>query len=229
MFDTKKLLNDLLSDAKGLASKGSDFATSKLETKPGADKDNLAKGLGAGALGGVLVGLLLGTKGGRALGGGALKLGSLAAIGTVAYRAYQQWQSSKGGAAAPAGHVAGELAAPAEPKADPLLLLRAMIAAANADGHIDAEERARITADISRLNLGAEAATALEAEIKTPLSADQLAHGINDPAVAAEVYTLSVGIIDEVNPAEAAYLKSLAAALKLEDGLVAEIKRALTS
>ncbi len=225
MFDTKKLLNDLLSDAKGLASKGSDFAASKLETKPGADKDNLAKGLGAGALGGVLMGLLLGTKGGRAIGGGALKLGSLAAIGTVAYRAYQQWQTSKGGAAAPAG----ALAAPTEPKADPLLLLRAMIAAANADGHIDAEEHARITSDISRLNLGAEAAAALEAEIKSPLSAQQLAHGINDPAVAAEVYTLSLGIIDEVSPAEAAYLTSLAAALKLDDGLVAEIKRALAS
>ncbi len=225
MFDTKKLLNDLLSDAKSLASKGSDFATSRLETKPGADKDNLAKGLGAGALGGMLVGLLLGTKGGRAVGGGALKLGSLAAIGTVAYRAYQQWQTSKGSDPAPAA----ALAAPTEPKADPLLLLRAMIAAANADGHIDEEEHARITTDISRLNLGAAAAAALEAEIKSPLSAQQLAHGINDPAVAAEVYTLSLGIIDEVSLAEAAYLKSLAAALKLDDGLVAEIKRALAS
>jgi uncharacterized membrane protein YebE (DUF533 family) len=226
MFDTKKLLNDLLSDAKALATKGSDLAASKLETKPGADKDNLAKGLGAGALGGVLMGLLLGTKGGRAIGGGALKLGSMAAIGTVAYRAYQQWQAGKSGAAAPA---TGTLAAPTEPKADPLLLLRAMIAAANADGHIDADERARITSDISRLNLGADAAAALEAEIKTPLSAAALAHGINDPAVATEVYTLSLGIIDEANAAESAYLQSLAAALKLDTGLVAEIKRALTS
>jgi uncharacterized membrane protein YebE (DUF533 family) len=225
MFDTKKLLNDLLSDAKALATKGSDLATSKLQTTPGADKDNLAKGLGAGALGGVLMGLLLGTKGGRAIGGGALKLGSMAAIGTVAYRAFQQWQASKGGAAAPTG----SLAAPSEPKADPLLLLRAMIAAANADGHIDAEERARITSDINRLNLGTEAAAALEAEINAPLSAAALAHGINDPAVAAEVYTLSVGIIDDANAAEAAYLQALAAALKLDTDLVAEIKQALTS
>jgi uncharacterized membrane protein YebE (DUF533 family) len=225
MFDTKKLLNDLLSDAKALATKGTDLAASKLETKPGADKDNLAKGLGAGALGGVLMGLLLGTKGGRAIGGGALKLGSMAAIGTVAYRAYQQWQASKSGGAAPTG----TLAAPAEPKADPLLLLRAMIAAANADGHIDADERARITADISRLNLGAEAAAALEAEIKAPLSAAALAHGINDPAVATEVYTLSLGIIDDANAAETAYLQSLAVALKLEPELVAEIKHALAS
>ncbi len=225
MFDTKKLLNDLLLDAKGLATKGSDYAAGKLGTTPGADKDNLVKGLGAGALGGVLMGLLLGTKGGRKIGGGALKLGSLAAIGTVAYRAYQQWQQSKVGTAAPAG----QLAAPTEPKADPILLLRAMIAAANADGHIDAAERARITADINRLNLGADAAAALEAELKTPLSAEQLAHGINDPAVAAEVYTLSAGIIDEVSAAEAAYLQQLATALKLDAGLVAEIKRQLSA
>jgi uncharacterized membrane protein YebE (DUF533 family) len=227
MFDTKKLLNDLLTDAKGLASKGGDMAAGKLGTAPGADKDNLVKGLGAGALGGVLMGLLLGTKGGRKIGGGALKLGSLAAIGTVAYKAYQQWQGSKAGVgAAPA---AGTLPAPTEPKADPILLLRAMIAAANADGHIDAAERAQITLDIGRLGLGVEAAAALEAELKTPLSAAQLAHGINDPAVAAEVYTLSAGIIDEVSPLEAAYLQELAAALKLEAGLVAAINQQLNA
>jgi uncharacterized membrane protein YebE (DUF533 family) len=226
MFDTKKLLNDLLNDAKGLATKGGDLAASKLGTAPGGDKDNLVKGLGAGAVGGVLMGLLLGTKGGRQIGGGALKLGSLAAIGTVAYRAYQQWQSSQAGGAAPA---TGSLAAPSEPKADPILLLRAMIAAANADGHIDAQEQARITADIQRLNLGAEAAAALEAEIKTPLTAAQLAHGINDPAVATEVYTLSLGIIDAANPAETAYLQNLAAALKLDPALVAEITKHLNT
>jgi uncharacterized membrane protein YebE (DUF533 family) len=224
MFDTKKLLNDLLNDAKGLAAKGSDLAASKLETKPGDDKSNLTKGLGVGAVGGVLMGLLLGTKGGRKIGGGALKLGSLAAIGTVAYRAYQQWQNSKTGETTAA---AGNLATPTDPKADPLLLLRAMIAAANADGHIDAAERAQISADINRLNLGAEATAALEAELKTPLSAQQLAHGINDPAVATEVYTLSLGIIDEVSPAEAAYLQQLAAALKLDADLVAAIKSQL--
>ncbi len=228
MFDTKKLLNDLLNDAKGLAAKSSDMAAGKLGTTPGADKDNMVKGLGAGALGGVLMGLLLGTKGGRKIGGGALKLGSLAAIGTVAYKAYQQWQQGKGGSAeaAPAG---GALAAPTEPKADPILLLRAMIAAANADGHIDANERAQITLDIGRLGLGTEAAAALEAELKTPLTAEQLAHGINDPAVAAEVYTLSAGIIDDVSPQEAAYLQKLAAALKLDAGLVTEINRQLQS
>jgi uncharacterized membrane protein YebE (DUF533 family) len=226
MFDTKKLLNDLLNDAKGLAAKGSELAASKLETTPGADKDNLTKGLGAGAVGGVLIGLLLGTKGGRKIGGGALKLGSLAAIGTVAYRAFQQWQNNKSGETVA---VTGSLAAPADPKADPLLLLRAMIAAANADGHIDANERAQIASDINRLNLGSDAVAALEAELKTPLTAEQLAFGINDPAVAAEVYTLSLGIIGEVSSAEATYLQRLATALKLDPGLVAAIKSQLNS
>jgi uncharacterized membrane protein YebE (DUF533 family) len=226
MFDTKKLLNDLLSDAKGLAAKGGDIAAGKLGTSPGNDKDNLVKGLGAGAVGGVLMGLLLGTKGGRKIGGGALKLGSLAAIGTVAYKAYQQYQASKGGTAPAAS---GTLAPPAEPKADPILLLRAMIAAANADGHIDADERARITVDIGRLGLGTEAAAALEAELKTPLSAEQLAHGINDPAVGAEVYTLSAAIIDKVSPEEAAYLQRLTAALKLDGALVAQINTELNA
>ena len=223
MMDLRKLLDGILDDAKGLAAKGKDMAADRLGSATGGagDKDGLMKGLGAGAAGGALLGLLLGTKSGRNIGGGLLKLGSLAAVGTLAYRAFQRYQGEKSGtAAAPAAALEG-------PKADPMLLLRAMIAAANADGHVDDTERARIEQEITQLNLGTEALAALQKELAAPLSAEALAHGINDPSVAAEVYTLSAAIIDEANPQEAAYLKALAAALQLDPALVAEISAQL--
>jgi uncharacterized membrane protein YebE (DUF533 family) len=217
MVDLRNILDGILNDAKGLATKGKDMAADRLGGA-GGDKDGLMKGLGAGAAGGALLGLLLGTKSGRKMGGGLVKLGSLAAVGTLAYRAYQRYQSDKGQgqAAAPATALEG-------PKADPLLLLRAMIAAANADGHIDDAEKRAIEQEIIKLNLGSEATAALQTEIAMPRSAEALAHGINDPAVATEVYALSASIIDDANADEAAYLARLARALKLDDALVQEI------
>ena len=217
MVDLRNILDGMLNDAKGLATKGKDMAADRLGGASG-DKDSLMKGLGVGAAGGALLGLLLGTKSGRKLGGGALKLGSLAAVGTLAYRAYQRYQNDKGQGAAQAPAAALE-----GPKADPLLLLRAMIAAANADGHIDDAERRAIEQEVIKLNLGSEATSALQTEIAMPRTAEALAHGINDPAVATEVYALSASIIDDANPQEAAYLARLAAALKLDDALVREI------
>ena len=96
--------------------------------------------------------MLLGTGTGRQVTGSALKLGGLAAIGGLAYKAYQNYQNGKQPADAP---VAGEpelLPPPADTGFHPsqapqgeaefaLMLVRAMIAAAKADGHIDDEER----------------------------------------------------------------------------------------
>jgi uncharacterized membrane protein YebE (DUF533 family) len=44
---------------------------------------------GAGAAAGSVLGLLLGSKRGRSMGGSALNYGSIAALGVVAFKAYQ--------------------------------------------------------------------------------------------------------------------------------------------
>ena len=51
--------------------------------------------LGTGIAAGGVLGLLLGTKRGRSIGGAALKYGSVAALGAVAFRAYSQWQAQQ--------------------------------------------------------------------------------------------------------------------------------------
>jgi uncharacterized membrane protein YebE (DUF533 family) len=232
MFDAKSLLNEVLGQAKTLAGQGSDLATRKLGVPAaGPEKDSMMKGLGTGAIGGVVLGLLLGTKSGRKLGGGALKLGSLAALGTIAFKAYQGWQAKQSGGSAPAESApAAALPAPEQgASADPVLLLRAMVAAANSDGHIDAEEKARITDQLGKLGLGAAAASLIEREVSHPLDPKALAALVPNEQQAVEVYALSVAVVGEQTASEKAYLGQLAAALKLAPELIQEIESQLTA
>jgi uncharacterized membrane protein YebE (DUF533 family) len=226
MLDTKTFLNDLLGQAKDLATKGGDVAASKMGVSTtGPDKDALVKGLGAGAIGGALLGLLLGTRSGRSIGGGVLKIGSIAALGTVAYKAYQSWQSKQSGAATPAA----ALPSPDTSVTDPLLLLRTMIAAAHSDGVVDAAEKTLITSELAKLGLEADAASMIEAELARPLDAKTLASHVANPQQAVEVYTLSASIIGGQNAAERAYLTDLATALNLAPDLAREIESQLAA
>src|SRR5690606_16637441 len=52
-------------------------------------------GFGGGALTGGVLGLLLGTKGGRKLASNAMLYGGMAAIGGIAYKAYKDWQAQQ--------------------------------------------------------------------------------------------------------------------------------------
>lgn len=83
MFDPKKLLDDLLgSKIPGTGSTVRDKAGQATQLA----KDNP---LAAGAL----VAVLLGTGAGRQVAGTALKVGGLAAIGGLAYKAYQNYKA----------------------------------------------------------------------------------------------------------------------------------------
>src|SRR5262249_18751090 len=117
--------------------------------------------LGAGAALGSLGALVLGTGAGRSLAGSAVKLGSLALIGGLAYKAYQNFQQGRplltGGQpqrqallAAPEGSGYEPTAVTSESAA---LLVRAMIAAAAADGRIDAMEQQKILGGLKQAGL----------------------------------------------------------------------------
>ena len=51
--------------------------------------------MASGALAGGLATILLGSKMGREFAGDAVKLGGMAVIGGLAYKAYQDWQASR--------------------------------------------------------------------------------------------------------------------------------------
>lgn len=232
----KNILDHLLSSGKDMATKSKDLAESTLGIPAaGEGRDAAMSNLGKGAAVGGLLALLLGTKSGRSMAGKAVKYGSLAAVAAVAYKAYQGWQAGQGSAGSSGPANSGPPALPgkaitdleeAESNKRGLTLLQAMIAAANADGHIDDAERSRIETHLHTIELGSDAKKMIEQELRNPLTVEQLASRVDSPAAASEVYLLSSLVVDERDPGEQQYLDRLAAALKLPEDLVARLTEA---
>jgi len=96
-----------------------------------------------------------------------------------------------------------------------MLLIRAMIAAANADGEITPDERQRIAGRLDQAGAGAEERAVLERELQTPRSADQIIREVRDQETAEEVYLASRIAMHPDTAAEKAYLDFLAARLEI--------------
>ncbi len=221
-MDTKTLLEEILQSGQQLAGQAREMAERKLDIpESGEQREAMLSGMKKGALAAGALALLLGTRGGRRLGGAALKLGSLAAVGGLAYKAWQNWQQQQG--ADPASVASVDRLSGDEAERRSLILLRAMIAAAKADGHIDEAEMARIRNEMQKLGLGESAATFLGEEIQKPLDVQDVVAGVTDPEMAAEVYLVSRLVIDTENLDEKRWLDSLKAALPVDAALLDEL------
>jgi uncharacterized membrane protein YebE (DUF533 family) len=120
-------------------------------------------------------------------------------------------------------------APPVQPsnQADPVLLIRAMIAAANADGLLDDTERSRILGQLEGVGLSEEEKDFLCAEFDAPRSLADIAAGASSPAVAAQLFTVSLLAVDVDTQAERDYLDGLRQALGLSDEQARAIARRL--
>ncbi|MCX5480846.1 tellurite resistance TerB family protein [Kaistia geumhonensis] len=186
----------------------------------------------AGGLASVLLG-----KGGKKLGSNALTLGGLAALGTLAYKAYQQYQINNPSAPpapapAPANAqlppvVAQQAATPEDASA--LAVIIAMVAAAKADGHIDDEERQKILGKLSENGLSAEEQAFLEKELAAPLDFNRVVSLATGQEQAIQLYAASLLAITPDHAAERAYLDMLAARLGIEPGLKTAIEQTVAS
>lgn len=189
----------------------------------------LPSGMVGGAAAGGLIALLVGTKKGRKLGGKAIKYGGMAAVGGLAYKAYRDWQEGKavaaGGAAQALPAVAPGSAFDVDHDHDArgddfrLVLMRAMIAAANADDHIDADEHRHIRAQVAEMGLGAAEKAMLYDFLSDPADAATIAALARNDEQRAEIYLASALAIDPDTVEERAYLSDLAARLNLPKGL----------
>lgn len=178
--------------------------------------------LGKGAIAGGLLGVLL-TSGGRRLLGTGVKLGGTALIGGLAMQAWQNWKDGK--APGTAGDAAADLPPPAADMDGDfaLSLVKAMIAAAKADGHVTADERARIDAELDKLTLDREESALIRAELDAPLDVRRVAALARNPQEAAQIYTASLLVVDQQSLEEKGYLAMLAAALNLDAALVGHL------
>lgn len=209
-------------DLKGLLNQ----VNEQLNKSPG-----LSGGLAGGLAGGLIAGLL-GSKGARKMAGTALSYGGVAALGGLAYKAWQNYQQG-----VPANASTGEIIPPSPesgflPAANDTaaqaalgkLLLRAMIAAAKADGQIDAAENQRIFEEVGRLNLSPQDKGMLLEEYSRPPNLDALVASVTTPQQASEVYAASLLIIGEATPAEQQHLDQLARRLNLAPGLTQQLQ-----
>lgn len=227
-MDAKKLLDEILGAGRDLGNQGRDFAEEKFDLPlAGSERDQALANMGKGAAVAGALALLLGTKTGRNLGGAAVKLGGIAALGGVAFKAYQHWQTSNAAEEIAGAVVSVDQDTPLNADQRSLRLLRAVIGAARADGHIDSAERSRINEQVSALALDASAASFIQQELEKPLNPADMAQGVESAEEAAEIYLASLTVLDLDNPMEEAYLQQLAQALGLNDTQVASIQRQL--
>ena len=108
---------------------------------------------------------------------------------------------------------------------DSQAILRALIGAAKADGHIDERERALIDGEITKLGGDAELARWFNQELGKPLDPAEVAGASRSPEMAAEMYLASALLVDEESFMERAYLQELARQLQLAPALVIELER----
>lgn len=175
---------------------------------------------------------------GASRGGGFKNAAGLAALGYLAYKAFQdrqanQAQTSPTTPATGSGPSLSErLSSIFSPQASQpvpdsgfpelamedrkaLLLIRAMIAAANADGVISPDERSVIVSKMDEAGAGPDEHRLLEQELANPLSMDALLREVQDEETAEQVYLASTIAIEADTPAEQSYLQYLAARLNL--------------
>lgn len=232
-MDIQVFLDELLKTGKDLANKGQDYAEEKLQIpEEGEGRDAALDGMKKGVLAVGALALLLGTGAGRRLTGSALKIGSLAAIGGIGWKAYQNWvtdketidkevrQMSSKAKIIPINELDEEEAAERSQ-----ILLKAMIAAAKADGHVDKKEVALIEEQIEKLGLTGDIADLMREEIAKPLNIKEIASMATTGAIAAEIYLVSSVVTDTENSMEKEYLEALAKKMKLPESLVEQLQK----
>lgn len=248
MFDPKKLIDGLLGSSGSLSKGGlGGLAGGGAAGGLGGNLGGLASGGGLGKIGqlakdnpmatAALAGLLLSGKG-RKLGGSALKIGGMAAIAGLAYKAYSDYQ--KGQQPTPAAREPQLLPPPSDTPFNParapqgedafaLTIVRAMIAAARADGHIDEAERAKIGGRIGGAGIDDEAEQFLLAELNKPVNLDDIVREAQSEEQRVEIYTAARLTIDPETRAERGFLDQLAGRLNLPDALVDHIEANVAS
>jgi len=198
----------------------------------------VSSGVLGGLAGGAVSGALLGKKKARKTAGTLLKVGGVAALGGMAWKAYQRYQAGPGGTGG--NEAPGHTSQPAPGAlwqgldearffvgthggSTALLLIQAMITAACSDGHLDAEERQRILQQVDKSDLAPDEKALVFDALQSPLSLAEICERVDSPELAAEVYMASRLAVDDTRTEGRLYLEALAARLRLPAGLVQQL------
>ena len=103
-----------------------------------------------------------------------------------------------------------------------------MVAAAHADGTMDAEEERAVLDKLRGADLSQEEKMFLLDEMHRPQPVEQLTEGISDPGLAKKMYFLAVAAIKVDTESERAWLDRLASGLGLSKELQTFIEEQYT-
>ncbi|HHB1596119.1 TPA: tellurite resistance TerB family protein [Vibrio campbellii] len=221
-MDLKSLLNQALKS--DLIKQGADALGKQSSNIKSSSNSSQLKTLGAGAIGGGLIGMLMGSKKSKKMakkmGSGALKVGGAAALGALAYKVYNDWQSKQD------TQGVNETFDPDDNK-HAKLILKAMIGAAKADGHVDQQEMARIEQALTEMGADDHVRKLVHQELHKPLDPTEIARLATSPQQASEIYLASLIVADEQNFMEKAYLQELAKQLNLSPEVTHQLEAQL--
>lgn len=104
-------------------------------------------------------------------------------------------------------------------------MIRALVYAAKADGHIDSKEQAAIQQEIKQLDLGSDGQRLVNQVMNEAIDPSRIANGVDSPEEALQLYTLSTAATDIDNPMEKAYIEQLARALNIPQDVQQDIRK----
>ncbi|MGR6873302.1 tellurite resistance TerB family protein [Pseudomonas sp. HK3] len=193
--------------------------------------------LGTGAAVGGIAALLVSSKKARSFAGSAAMVGGAALLGGLAFKAFKNWQRSKLSAQSTLQQspefsqarltqsvdtFENEVSANAEFQ---LTLVKAMIAAAKADGHIDDVEQSRIFDAVEEMPSSSDFKYMMMDLLRYPSSIKELVCEVKTVEQKSELYLISCFAIDVDHEAESQYLSQLASALGLPSELAFELRQ----
>jgi uncharacterized membrane protein YebE (DUF533 family) len=191
-------------------------------------------GLVGGAAAGGIVALLVGNKSARKFAGKAATYGGAAMLGGLAFKAFQNYRSNTGAQPAPpetlsqpsqqAFHQHAISSVQNQQDSFELILMKAMIAAARADGHIDNQEQQRIFQAVQKMDLSATDKGLLFDLMQQDICVEELAASTSSIELKAEIYLASCLVIEPDHASEREYLDRLVRALELPDELAFQLE-----
>ncbi len=226
----QNLLNQFIGSSNAASSTGQ--ATPGIGDTLNKLTSNIPGGLAGGAAAGGIMALLMGNKSARKFAGKAATYGGAAVLGGLAYKAFQSWQQNS------SSHTNFDTGTQTTlmPQQDAFLpdaeqqpafeitLIKAMIAAAKADGHIDDLEQQRIFKAVEKMDLSTETKGMVFDLLREQISVEELVKNTDHIEHKSEIYLASCLAINPDHPSEQAFLDELASALELPQGLTHELK-----
>jgi len=161
-----------------------------------------------------------------------VRYGGMAVIGVLAYQALKRFQAKQGAVQADNAAIVPPIdsgfhpaQAPGGADAFAGILVKAMVAATQADGVIDEEEQRRLIGRLDQLGMNSGDRHALIEQLRTPVNLREIVAAGSSPELALQIYAASAMAVKIDTPAERTYLDQLAAHLGLDPGLKAQVEQ----